>query len=433
MSDERDDELHPVVDRLFDGVQPTPGVDVGAALEAVTARAATVRRLRRVRRIGAVVLVAVVLGGGATVAVVASGDKAPDEVVASDDPSPGVGGTLATTTSTASTSSTATATTTVPGDVVDACPDLVAEERDLPPVYLPALPIEVVIGTSDHSPPEAPAGASTPIEIRVLSPEADPSWQDEATIDRWDGSTWVPTYSLHSLFGGAPGIGRADEAAGTDDGPRWRETAAALPLPSDAAPGIYRLSLTYEYDVGAGRPRWSAEAHVVFGVPCPEPPPTTTSAPVTDTITSTASTGPTTTAATVAATTASPTTSSSDPPTATTITPPPEGSGPARWELAPGEAVDAATTSFVANVTELTCSSGRSADGRVLAPDIVVSADRIVVTFRVAPATTATSAGDPPTTVTCPSNPPSNYTVTLPEPLGDRVLVDGDSGEPRAG
>ena len=86
----------------------------------------------------------------------------------------------------------------------------------------------------------------------------------------------------------------------------------------------------------------------------------------------------------------------------------------ATWNLAPDQALDARTTSFVANVSRVGCNSGET--GSVNDPDITVEDDRIVIAFTVSP-------GEPGS-ATCPGNLPVAYEVELPEPIGDRELVD---------
>jgi hypothetical protein len=86
----------------------------------------------------------------------------------------------------------------------------------------------------------------------------------------------------------------------------------------------------------------------------------------------------------------------------------------ATWNLAPDQALDARTTSFVANVSRVGCNSGET--GSVNDPDITVEDDRILIAFTVSP-------GEPGS-ATCPGNLPVAYEVELPKPIGDRELVD---------
>jgi hypothetical protein len=97
-------------------------------------------------------------------------------------------------------------------------------------------------------------------------------------------------------------------------------------------------------------------------------------------------------------------------------------SGAATWTHDPDAEIGPDTTEFTAWVTETDCASGQSSADRIIGPDIEVSADSVVVTFRVR---TLLGIGQ-----TCPSNPPTRVAVRLPEPLGDRVLLDGGREPP---
>ena len=91
----------------------------------------------------------------------------------------------------------------------------------------------------------------------------------------------------------------------------------------------------------------------------------------------------------------------------------------ASWTVEPGT-VDPSSTSFTATVTRTGCSGGQT--GTVYPPTLDMSDTSIVVTFRVAPL-------DPRFDYTCPSNDAVAATVTLPEPIGQRQLVDGVCAE----
>ena len=90
-------------------------------------------------------------------------------------------------------------------------------------------------------------------------------------------------------------------------------------------------------------------------------------------------------------------------------------SEPASWTIDPG-AIDPSSTSFTAAVTRTGCSGGET--GTVYPPTVEMGSTDIVVTFRVEPL-------DPRFDYTCPSNDAKDVTVTLPEPIGQRQLVDG--------
>jgi hypothetical protein len=101
----------------------------------------------------------------------------------------------------------------------------------------------------------------------------------------------------------------------------------------------------------------------------------------------------------------------------------PAGLGDADWVLAPNQpAVGPETRTFDALVTERSCASGRSSEGRIAGPDIIEVDDLLLVTFAVRPL-----EGDQ----NCPSNPATRVTVDLGEPLGDRRLRDGGALPPR--
>ena len=91
----------------------------------------------------------------------------------------------------------------------------------------------------------------------------------------------------------------------------------------------------------------------------------------------------------------------------------------ATWR--PEAPVGPADAGFTALITEQSCASGTSASGRVSDPLIEYGARTVTVTFGVRPLDGAQ---------TCQSNPPLAIEVTLREPLGDRMLVDGATYPP---
>jgi hypothetical protein len=95
---------------------------------------------------------------------------------------------------------------------------------------------------------------------------------------------------------------------------------------------------------------------------------------------------------------------------------------PAVWWVAPGETLGASTTTIKAILNERACASGQSPEGRVQEPVIEYTAESVTVTISV---TSRGGAQD------CPSNPEFPMTITLAEPLGERVLLDGGSIPPR--
>ena len=66
-------------------------------------------------------------------------------------------------------------------------------------------------------------------------------------------------------------------------------------------------------------------------------------------------------------------------------------------------------------VTRLSCTSGVTGD--VDTPEAAVTSAEIVITFTVSPVQTGVAS--------CPDNDQVEYLIELPEPLGDRQLIDG--------
>jgi hypothetical protein len=109
-------------------------------------------------------------------------------------------------------------------------------------------------------------------------------------------------------------------------------------------------------------------------------------------------------------------------------TKPPEavdtGVSVATWWIDPAHAAPTAkSTTIHALVREQACASGQSAEGRVEAPIIKLDAASITVTYRV--------RGRQGTGQDCQGNPTTPIELTLPEPLGNRTLLDGGSDPPR--
>ena len=92
------------------------------------------------------------------------------------------------------------------------------------------------------------------------------------------------------------------------------------------------------------------------------------------------------------------------------------GEAAAVWNVAPGQSLDADSTAFTALVHRVGCNSGVTGD--VNDPTIEVDDEEVVITFTVSP-------GEP-SSASCPGNEPIAYEVELPEPLGDRKLIDGE-------
>ena len=94
----------------------------------------------------------------------------------------------------------------------------------------------------------------------------------------------------------------------------------------------------------------------------------------------------------------------------------PEGIGIATWTWGGPGSPGPTTKIFDALVTERTCAGGRSADGRILGPQVVTSNATVLVIFTVRPLGGAQ---------TCPSNPASRVQVDIGVALGNRTLFDG--------
>jgi hypothetical protein len=97
--------------------------------------------------------------------------------------------------------------------------------------------------------------------------------------------------------------------------------------------------------------------------------------------------------------------------------------GSAEWILDPAyPAPRPDATELHILVTEQACASGQPAFGRISAPAVTYAPDALAVTVGVRPL----SGG-----ATCPSNPPTPVTVILPEPLGERALLDAGRHPPQ--
>ena len=100
----------------------------------------------------------------------------------------------------------------------------------------------------------------------------------------------------------------------------------------------------------------------------------------------------------------------------------PDGLGPATWAPDPSfPAPTADSTELHILVWEMACSSGSPATGRMSSPIVTYSDSALVMTIGVIPV-------DGP--ATCPGPPGTPAMVVLPQPLGDRTLLDGSSHPP---
>jgi hypothetical protein len=95
-----------------------------------------------------------------------------------------------------------------------------------------------------------------------------------------------------------------------------------------------------------------------------------------------------------------------------------EGAEAAHWELVPGQELTPETRVVDVEVHEQACASGASPDGRISGPAVVPLEDAIIVILGTRP---------PPGPQTCLPGPAATIRIELPEPLGDRQLLDGST------
>lgn len=101
----------------------------------------------------------------------------------------------------------------------------------------------------------------------------------------------------------------------------------------------------------------------------------------------------------------------------------PEGVTFGEWWLDPDRpAPTPESTEVSILVVETACASGNSPEGRILAPTILVGAEAIAVAIGIV---------QRPGGQDCPGNPPHAMQLVLPEPLGDRSLLDASVYPPR--
>jgi hypothetical protein len=98
------------------------------------------------------------------------------------------------------------------------------------------------------------------------------------------------------------------------------------------------------------------------------------------------------------------------------------GLGLAEFRVAPGTELRSDLQEIEVLVTERGCNSGEDARGRIVRPAIIADDETVTVLFGVVP-----RQGE----LACPSNPETPFTLRLPEPLGERRLLDGSSVPPR--
>jgi hypothetical protein len=97
--------------------------------------------------------------------------------------------------------------------------------------------------------------------------------------------------------------------------------------------------------------------------------------------------------------------------------------GPAAWWVASAAVpLDPTLTVIPAQVREQACASGRSPEGRILDPFVFSGQDGVLVTFWIR----LPEGGQD-----CQGNPDIATLIQLPEPIGDRKLLDGGEIPPR--
>lgn len=97
---------------------------------------------------------------------------------------------------------------------------------------------------------------------------------------------------------------------------------------------------------------------------------------------------------------------------------PPSNANTVDWVLDPGApALTPDSTSVRVLLTEQQCVSGQAIGSRLLGPQVVMTADDVRIAF---------AARRPPGDAhNCIGNPSMSFVVQLPEPLGDRQVIDG--------
>ncbi len=96
--------------------------------------------------------------------------------------------------------------------------------------------------------------------------------------------------------------------------------------------------------------------------------------------------------------------------------------GPASFRVDPSVELAPTLTEILVLVTERACNSGQDARGRIVDPTILLTDDAVTVVFAVRPRDGEHN---------CPSNPETRHLLRLPEPLGERALLDGSELPPR--
>jgi hypothetical protein len=98
--------------------------------------------------------------------------------------------------------------------------------------------------------------------------------------------------------------------------------------------------------------------------------------------------------------------------------------GPGTWWLDPAAPPPTATATKVRALIESPmCASGRSPEGRIEPPTFDLTDAAVTISFEIR---WPSGAGQD-----CQGIPPFPITIDLPEPLGDRTLLDGSETPPR--
>lgn len=97
---------------------------------------------------------------------------------------------------------------------------------------------------------------------------------------------------------------------------------------------------------------------------------------------------------------------------------PPEGLNAVDWVLAPSSLpLDPAATSLDILATERECVGGQEMGDRLVEPQVVMTAEKVRVVLAAEP--------PPGEAFECPGNPETPLTVELPQPIGDREVIEG--------
>ena len=87
------------------------------------------------------------------------------------------------------------------------------------------------------------------------------------------------------------------------------------------------------------------------------------------------------------------------------------------WRMDPSAARDPDATTLEVLVQERDCVSGQAIGDRLLGPQVVMTDDTVRIAFAAEP--------PPGDAFDCQGTPESTVTVELPEPLGDRQIIEG--------